>query len=76
MYPCLSNLVVSSLDLCKQNLGNYKISNCEITTPYAGFEGMLLSMCGKLTIEKLKVSLLSYKSVQNLPFRTLMLRSR
>ena len=32
------------------------ISNCEITTPYAGFEGMLLSMCGKLTIEKLKVS--------------------
>ena len=25
---------------------------------------MLLFMCGKLTIEKLKVSLLSYKSVQ------------
>ena len=63
MYPCLSNLVVSIVWICKQSFGNYNISSrlevTETTTPYAGFEGMLLSMCGKLTIEKLKVSLLS-----------------
>ena len=59
----------------QSQMSSVAVANCAKIT-YAGFEGMLLSMCGKLTIEKLKVSLLSYKSVQNLPFRMLMLRSR
>ena len=50
---------MSSLE---QNLSNCNTTNYKIATPYAGFEGMLLSMCGKLTIEKLKVSLICHKS--------------
>ena len=51
LYPCI-------LQNCYK-----KKKKKKITTPYAGFEGMLLSMCEKLTIEKLKISLLPYKSV-------------
>ena len=39
-----------------QHILKYR-TNCEITTLYAGFDGMLLYMCRKLTVEKLNYAL-------------------
>ena len=43
-YPCLSNLLVSTKSRQLQHILKY-LTNCKTTTPYAGFEGMLLYPC-------------------------------
>ena len=50
--------------------------SCETYTPYVGLAGMLLHMYGKLTILKLKLSLLSNTSVTYIPPQMLILISR
>ena len=46
------------------------LTNCDIYTPYAGPDGILLFIKVKFTMGKLKLSLLSYTVVQKIPSLT------